>query len=185
MFRMLLIALTILALPLQASEPVVIGRVTKIVDGDTLDVKIDTGEIGIRMHGIDTPERGQPYYGKAKAALTRLVLNKKVQLKPVGQSSYDRMVARVYLGDLDVNAAQLKAGLAYAETRYLKQVDDGVTYCAFEGAARSLKRGIWALPWEERIAPWEWRRKNNHDEFTDFGDEKGTDCIASLGGQRE
>lgn len=185
MIQALILALTLLALPLQASEPVLVGRVTNIVDGDTLDVMLDSGTIRVRMHGIDTPERGQPLYNEAKAALSRLVLNKRVQLQPIGQTSYERMVARVYLGDLDVNAAQLKAGLAYAETRYLKQVDDGATYCAFEGAARSLKRGIWALSWDDRIAPWEWRRKNRLEEFTDFGEEKGTDCIAAMGGQRE
>lgn len=185
MLRTVALALLLLALPVEGGEAVLPGRVTYIVDGDTLDVELDSGIIRVRMHGIDTPERGQPYYAEAKEGLSRLVLGKKVQLQPIGQTSYERMVARVYLGDLDVNAAQIKAGLAYAETRYLNQVDDGATYCAFEGAARSLKRGIWALPWDDRIAPWEWRRKNRLEEFTDFGDEKGTDCIAAMGGQRE
>lgn len=185
MFRALLLALVLFSASAQAGQPVLVGTVTNIVDGDTIDVRLDSGDIRVRMHGIDTPERGQAFYAEAKAALTKVVLNKKVQLEPIGQTSYERMVARVYLNGLDVNAAQLKAGLAYAETRYLKQVDDGATYCAFEGAARSLKRGIWALPWDDRIAPWEWRRKNRLEEFTDFGEEQGADCIAAIGRQRE
>lgn len=64
-------------------------------------------------------------------------------------------------------------------------MEDGATYCAFEGAARSLKLGLWALPWDDRIAPWEWRKKNQLDEFTDFADETTEDCIAAIGEQRD
>jgi endonuclease YncB( thermonuclease family) len=43
------------------SPPVLVGTVIKIVDGDTIDVELTSGPIGVRLHGIDTPERGQPW----------------------------------------------------------------------------------------------------------------------------
>lgn len=44
--------------------------VTKIVDGDTVDMLVDLGfsiahEIRVRLHGIDTPERGQAGWQEA------------------------------------------------------------------------------------------------------------------------
>ena len=169
------------AAPATESEPVLVGTVENIVDGDTLDVLLDSGTIRVRMHGIDTPERGQPFYKEAKDALTDLVSGEAVQLQPIGQPSYDRMVARVYLGDLDVNAEQVKQGMAYAERRFLAQVADGEAYCVFEADARAAKRGFWALPWDDRIAPWEWRRRGEADEFTDYTEESSEGCIADIG----
>jgi micrococcal nuclease len=185
MLRSLLFIVLVSIAPVHAADLVLVGTVEKIVDGDTLDVKLASGVIRVRLHGIDTPERGQAHYKEATESLARLVNQKVAQLKPIGQPSFDRMVARVYVDDVDVNAAQLKAGMAYAETRFLWQVDDGDSYCEFEHEARSQKRGIWSYPWEDRIAPWEWRRRDRLDEFTDFADETAEDCIAALGDTRE
>ena len=41
------------------------AKVVSITDGDTIKVyNADQGQIKIRLYGIDTPEKGQPY-GKA------------------------------------------------------------------------------------------------------------------------
>jgi endonuclease YncB( thermonuclease family) len=59
----------------QAQErfPVLVGTVTKIVDGDTIDVQLSSGPIRVRLHGVDTPERGQPWGKESTGALTGLV----------------------------------------------------------------------------------------------------------------
>ena len=42
----------------------------KAVDSDTLDIQDSSGNITrIRLHAIDTPERGLPYYEKATQSL--------------------------------------------------------------------------------------------------------------------
>ena len=46
------------------------AQVIKVVDGDTVDLKIDLGFyvhaiIRIRLHGVDTPERGSPLFEQA------------------------------------------------------------------------------------------------------------------------
>lgn len=72
--------------------PRLAGTVAKIVDGDTIDVKLSSGPIRVRLTSIDTPEKGQPWGKEAAAALSRLVLNRPVEIEPFGQDRYDRMI---------------------------------------------------------------------------------------------
>jgi endonuclease YncB( thermonuclease family) len=114
------------------------GTVVGVVDGDTVDVRLSSGMIRVRLHAIDTPERGQPYGDAAKDALSRRVFGKAVELEPYEQDRYDRLVARIWMGDLDVNAQMVKDGHAWAYRRYL----DDVRYCSFEYDARQAGRGL-------------------------------------------
>lgn len=76
--------------------PRLVGKVTNVVDGDTIDVQLTSGTIRVRVHGIDTPERNQPWGSQATAALSVLVLGKQVELEPFEQDRYERLVARVH-----------------------------------------------------------------------------------------
>jgi micrococcal nuclease len=77
-----------------------------------------------------------------------------------------------------VNAEMVKLGAAWVYRRYA----DDPAYCAYEKAARDLKRGLWALPHGQRAAPWEWRkRKTLGGAFTDYDLEPVAACVASLG----
>ncbi len=160
-----------------SSEPVLQGVVVGVVDGDTADVRLASGQIRIRLHAIDSPEKGQPYGDAAKQALARLVFGKAVAVEPYEQDRYDRLVARLWLGDTDVNAEMVKLGYAWT---YRKYADDPA-YCAYEKSARDLARGLWALPPAQRVAPWEWRhRKTLHGRFTDYSHETVGACVAAL-----
>ncbi len=56
-----------------------IGKVIKIVDGDTFDVLVENNAIvRIRMNGIDCPERKQDYYQVCKDALASYIFGKNV-----------------------------------------------------------------------------------------------------------
>lgn len=94
------------------------GTVTKIVDGDTLDV----GTTRIRLALVDTPERGEPGYSEATDFTKSLC--------PVGSTvlvdeddgqksgSYGRMVAKVFCDGRILNAELLDAGHADIFTQY-------------------------------------------------------------------
>jgi endonuclease YncB( thermonuclease family) len=154
------------------------GVVVGIVDGDTADVRLASGMIRIRFHAIDAPESGQPHGQAAKAALSQLIYGKSVQLEPFEQDRYDRLVARVWLGDTDVNAEMIRTGNAWTYRRYA----DEAAYCAFEKVARDLGRGLWRLPAGQRVAPWEWRQRKTRDgRFTDYSSETVAACVATLG----
>jgi micrococcal nuclease len=98
MMRSALIALTAVALIAAAhadsASPVLVGRVTKVIDGDTIDVQLDSGPIRVRFHGIDAPEKAQPHGMEATAALSTWILNKEVRLEPFEQDRYERLVRR-------------------------------------------------------------------------------------------
>ena len=174
-----LIVLLAAGVPVVATgQPVLRGTVGGVIDGDTADVQLDSGMIRIRFHAIDAPESNQPHGKAAKAALSQLVFGKAVELEPFEQDRYDRLVARVWLDGPDVNAAMIKSGNAWTYRRYA----DDPAYCAYEKAARDLGRGLWRLPADQRVAPWEWRqRKSRAGHYTDYSRETVAACVATLG----
>jgi hypothetical protein len=58
-----------------------------------------------------------------------------VDLEPIGQTSYERLVAVVYVGDVNVNEAMVKSGEARAARKYLRKREDAA-WCAYENGAR-------------------------------------------------
>jgi endonuclease YncB( thermonuclease family) len=103
---------------------VLVGRATKIVDGDTLDIQLDSGAIRIRLHGVDAPERGQPHGKEATAALSRWVLGKEVQVEPIEQrDGFGRLVGVVYVANMNANAELIRSGHAWAFRRYMRTAD--------------------------------------------------------------
>lgn len=177
----LLLALPLSALPATrpaAGAAVLPGVVVGVVDGDTADIRLQSGMIRVRLHAIDAPERDQPHGAASKQALSTLVYGRTVGVEPIEQDRYDRLVARLWLGELDVNAELVRQGAAWVYRRYADDPSD----CADEKAARERKRGLWALPPAQRVAPWEWRRRKTPGHaYTDYDAETLEACVASLG----
>jgi len=92
--------------------------VTYIVDGDTLDV----GSTRIRLALVNSPEVGQPGSTEAKqfTAQTCPVGSSALVDEDDGQTggSYGRMIAVVYCGGDNLNAALLTSGNAVLVTYY-------------------------------------------------------------------
>ena len=130
------------------------GPVIGITDGDTLTILSPIKkQVKIRLAEIDTPERGQPFGTWAKNQLSDMVFQKDIAIKLVDIDRYDRIVGRVYVGDLDVNAELVRVGAAWV---YPKYATDPHLY-ELEEEARDAKRGLWGQP--PQIPPWEWRRR--------------------------
>ena len=130
------------------------GRVVGVIDGDTIDVLVGQDVRRVRLFGIDTPERGQPWYAKAKRALSSRVYGKQVRVNDVARDRYGRTVGEVYADNVCVGCELVREGNAWVYRRY---TDDPVLY-QLEAEARAAKRGLWALPESQRIPPWEWRQ---------------------------
>src|SRR5687768_14007842 len=56
------------------------GKVTRVIDGDTIHVRVGKRTEKVRLLGIDAPERGACFSDKAAAQLRRFVMNKIVRL---------------------------------------------------------------------------------------------------------
>jgi endonuclease YncB( thermonuclease family) len=125
--------------------------VTRIVDGDTIEVSIDgagatSGAHRLRYILINTPETGQPYAAEATAANSALVAGKTVYLvQDVSETDrYDRLLRYVYLADgTFVNAELVRQGFAQVAT-YPPDVSKEAEIRAAEAEARLAGRGLWA-----------------------------------------
>lgn len=91
-----------------------IGRVTRVIDGDTIDVLLDGQSTRIRYLQMNTPERDHPCYHKATEANAELVAGKTVRLVADTElvDPFDRLLRYVYVGDLLVNRVLVEQGYA-------------------------------------------------------------------------
>jgi micrococcal nuclease len=99
------------------------ATVTRVVDGDTIDVIIDLGfsitfKTRMRLEGLDAMETNdkdptvREMGLKAKKFLTDLLTGKEVTLVSHKPDKYGRYLATIYLGGISVNLQLLKEGLA-------------------------------------------------------------------------
>ena len=91
-----------------------VGRVTRVIDGDTIDVLIDGKNTRIRYLQMNTPERDEPCYREATARNADLVAGKTVTLVPDIElvDPYDRWLRFVYVGDVSVSRVLVEEGFA-------------------------------------------------------------------------
>ena len=85
-------------------------RVTEVFDGDSFLTNIR--KFPVRLRGVDTPEKREPGYQKAKQELTDLILNKNVTIETVARDKYNRPVAKVKVGTRSVNKVMKNGGIA-------------------------------------------------------------------------
>lgn len=176
------------------ADSVLVGTVTRVIDGDSLRVRLagapagSRGEIEVRLHGADAPEYRQAGGREAKAYLRRQLGGRRVMLEVVATDRYDRLVAvvdRDAAGDaLNVNAALVSAGHAWANRRYLGEVPGADRLCALEAEARAARRGLWARPPDSWVPPWLFRRTAGPDgadlRVRSYAGETEADCRRAI-----
>jgi len=130
------------------------GRVAKVSDGDTIRVRVAgrRREVRVRLQGIDTPERRQPFGREATELARSLVQDKIVEVRSKKRDRYGRTIGQVFVDGRSLGEAMLAAGLAWHYRRYYKSQ----RYAELERQARAAKRGLWAQ--QMPIAPWDYRR---------------------------
>jgi endonuclease YncB( thermonuclease family) len=141
--------------PQAGDEGVFYGPLVRIKDGDSLVAKVQGVAMEIRLAEIDSPELDQPYGRDAKQALVSLASGRQLVIMPLDTDRYGRTVAHVWNGDTHLNAEMVKRGAAWFYSEYARSA---MLY-EVEQEARTAKRGLWALPLNERIEPWRWREK--------------------------
>jgi len=155
MAKILLLIVIVLCWPLTAHAWM--AKVISVTDGDTIKVySKEQGQVKIRLFGIDTPEKRQPYGRAAKKYLASLITGARVEIEPVTKDSNGRTVAIVWGSEANFNLKMVQAGYAWVYRRYCDKpfCDEWVT---IEAKARAGKSGLWKDP--NPIPPWEWRRR--------------------------
>jgi micrococcal nuclease len=129
-----------------------VGRVVRVVDGDTIHVRVDGRDERVRYIGIDTPEEVKPdtpvqcFARAAAAANGKLVAGRDVRLVPdvEERDRFGRLLAYVFRsGDgRFVNAELVSEGFARTLTippnvRYAER------FASLAAQARRADRGLW------------------------------------------
>ena len=107
--------------------PITEGVVVKVYDGDTITIASKMPyeasplfRFQVRLEGIDTPElksknpKEKAAAKVAKEALQTLLLHKHIQLKEVKNEKFGRILAYVYLDDMNVNEWMISQSYAVA-----------------------------------------------------------------------
>jgi len=126
--------------------------VTRVIDGDTIEVNIAGIMYKVRYIGIDAPELDDTraefcdVAQKATRYNRQLVGGKTIRLeKDISETDkYGRLLRYVYIDDILVNAKLVRQGLAWAkvyepDTKYQDTLEKA------EAKAKRYKIGIWAL----------------------------------------
>ncbi len=88
--------------------------VSRVIDGDTLEITDKGNRESVRLLGINTPERGEVLYDEAKRFLEELSLNKSVRLE-FGKDRYDRYnrtLAYIFVNEFNINKEIVRQGYA-------------------------------------------------------------------------
>ena len=126
-------------------------KVTRVVDGDTIDVDLDLGfdiiyKCRVRLYGIDTPEsrtrnKDEKVRGKLAAKFlqdaidngTKVVLRSKLK---DSKGKYGRVLGEIIVDNINLNVSMIEKNLAVAyfgqskneiETEHLKNRDILIT----------------------------------------------------------
>lgn len=101
-----------------AAAPAALWTVSRIIDGDTVEVESSDGTIEtVRVVGIDTPERGECGFSEAGEALGRMVLDQPVNLVAGAQDDrdrYGRILRYVDVRGVDAGLELIRGGFAIA-----------------------------------------------------------------------
>lgn len=153
------------------------ATVTRVVDGDTVEVEFENGEVDtIRMIGVDTPEtiasnEDPAEYGipdttqgrdwllnwgeKAKSFAQDELADTQVRVvtDPQGdeRGSYGRLLAYIYVGEMNFNRKLIAQGYArrYDDSSFTLRSEFGT----LEEEAQADNRGLWAFEGEATPTP--------------------------------
>jgi micrococcal nuclease len=127
------------------------GTVLRVVDGDTVHVRVGERVEKVRYIGVNTPELHHPRKGEepggreAHAVNRRLVEGRRVRLELDVQSHdrHGRLLAYVWAGETMVNAELVRLGYAQVMT-VPPNVRHQSLFLELQRDARAARRGLWS-----------------------------------------
>lgn len=133
------------------------ATVTRVVDGDTIEVDLNGAAEKVRLIGVDTPETvhptlGQEPYGKEASDYTRQKLTGKtveLEMDVQERDQYGRLLAYVWIDNELFNEVLVSSGYAQVATYppNIKYVD---RFTAAQKQARDSRLGLWTSEEEQK-----------------------------------
>jgi len=125
-------------------------NVVDVFDGDTIIVSLGGRAEIIRLFGVDSPEKEQPFGLEARTFTSNLVSGKVIRVEPIEKSRYE--MVKVYVDDKCLNEELLRAGYAWYDLS--GSID--ANWVDMEQQARYDKKGLWSE--DNPVPPWEYLR---------------------------
>jgi len=124
------------------------GIVTRIIDGDTIEVAIGENAYIVRYIGIDCPEVSSPQdtYGIGATQKNKDLVfgNKVILIKDVSETDqYGRLLRYIFVDDIFVNYELVAQGYA-TSVAYQPDIACLGTFLFAEQSARNAQIGLWA-----------------------------------------
>ena len=117
------------------------AKCVRIIDGDTIVCLDESNEqFKVRLLGVDTPERGEPFSDKAKQLTGELCHDKTVTIyQGADRDPWGRVLAFAIVDDKNVSVELLRAGIAKHN-----QNNEDETLAGIEESAKADRVGQWA-----------------------------------------
>ncbi len=134
--------------------------VSRVFDGDTVELKNAHNKFKLRLSDIDAPERNQAYGQKARRALSNLCKGSSIEIQYslVGMDKYNRQLGRLQCNRTDASLYLAEHGYAWFNEKY----SNDISIRNAANAARMNRIGLWNA--QDPTPPWTWRRlqQNNY-----------------------
>jgi len=144
-FTRVLLSVAFILLATTAHADTIMGRVVGIADGDTLTLLDATNtQHKVRLSGIDSPEKKQPFGQHCKQSLSDLAYGRTVAVASSKLDRYGRVIGKVLVDGEDANLEQIRRGCGWHYKRYMNEqpLDDRLAYNAAEESARAGRVGL-------------------------------------------
>ncbi|HSG92133.1 MAG TPA: thermonuclease family protein, partial [Methylotenera sp.] len=94
--------------------------VSKVYDGDTVELNSINGKFKLRLTDIDAPERNQAYGQKARRALMKLCKGSdiSVNVELTGKDKYNRHLGKLQCNQTDASVYMAEQGYAWHNKKY-------------------------------------------------------------------
>ena len=149
--KKLLVLLVLLFTCISVSAETLEGKVTKVIDGDTIWIDAKTK---VRLKWIDAPEIKQTFGKESGKFLSDLVLGKTVSIITISKDMYNRTLGVVMLGNTNINKMMVSEGMAWNYENYsIAEINK------LQAAARISKIGLWKPELNTTCEPWNFRKK--------------------------
>lgn len=124
------------------------AQVLNVLDGDTLNVKIDNRKEKIRLACVDAPEGKQVGGVEATKFLSGLIpVGSKITIVETGRDRFGRLLGVVFNGKTFVNLEMVANGYAIVYQQYLSKCPNSrADLVKAEAIAKSRKLNIWNNP---------------------------------------
>ncbi len=154
MRQFLIVLLSLAAMPVLAEQHLS-GKVTAVIDGNTIELAADDKDTyKISLQGIDCPEIGQEFADKAKKLLEKILLDKTVTVDIKGKDRWGVRLGVVLVQGTDPRVELLKEGLAWTA-----EVNPNTELEEIKEKAREKGKGLWKQ--DNPTPPWVYRRQQS------------------------